>query len=537
MKKLILYSVFVSFLSFTTKAQVWVADQGNGTYKNPIIYADYSDPDVIRIGSDYYMTASSFNCQPGLPILHSKDLVNWKIVNHAITHLEPREIYDIPQHGKGVWAPSFYKQGNETRIYYGDPDYGIFMVKTNDILGKWDEPVLVMAGKGIIDPAVFRDDDGKMYMAVGWAASRAGINSVLTLYRLNHEGSKVIDFGKHVFDGHDKHHTVEGPKLYKRNNYYYIFAPAGGVATGWQLILRSKNIYGPYEEKVVLAQGNTAINGPHQGSWVETEQNENWFVHFQDVGVYGRIIHLQPVKWVNDWPLMGEKQDKNGLGSPVLSHAKPKSAEKVVIITPQESDEFNTDTLGLQWQWQANPKVQWSSLMRDTGYLRLFNFPTQKDSKNLWYVPNLLLQKFPAPAFKVTTEVKQTIEWDVWQGKKSGLVIMGNDYAYVAISKDQEGYKVEHVICKNAFDYAPEEVTDIKRTSTSTIFLRVEVKEPNGLCQFYYSEDNKTFKPIGQPFQAQQDKWVGAKVGIFSIADPEFRAGGYADFNWFRIDK
>jgi beta-xylosidase len=290
---LVLLSLFCHVAGAQTSA-VWVADQGDGTYKNPVINADYSDPDVIRVGSNYYMVASSFNCMPGLPILKSSDLVNWKLVNHALKKLEPAAVYDLPQHGKGVWAPAIRFHAGEYYIYYPDPDYGIFMVKTKDPLGIWEKPVLVLPGKGIIDPCPFWNDDGKAYLATGWAGSRAGINSLLTIYRMNARGTQVTDNGKHVFDGHDDNHTVEGPKLYKRNGFYYLFAPAGGGATGWQLVMRSKDIYGPYAYKVVMDQGKTLVNGPHQGALVDTQTGESWFLHFQDKGAYGRVVHLHP---------------------------------------------------------------------------------------------------------------------------------------------------------------------------------------------------------------------------------------------------
>ena len=213
-------------------SKVWVADNGDGTYKNPVLYADYSDPDVIRVGNDYYMTASSFNCMPGLPVLHSKDLVNWRIINHALKKQIPEEIFDIPQHGKGVWAPSMNYRNGEFYIYYPDPDYGIYMIKTKDPAAEWSKPVLVLPGKGIIDPSSFWDNDGQAYLAVAWAGSRAGVNSLLTVYKMNKEGTKVIDEGKHVYDGHDMDHTVEGPKFFKRNGYYYLFPPACGVVSG-----------------------------------------------------------------------------------------------------------------------------------------------------------------------------------------------------------------------------------------------------------------------------------------------------------------
>lgn len=289
--------------SQTYKSQVWISDQGNGVYKNPVLYADYSDPDVIRTGDDFYMTASSFNCVPGLPVLHSKDLVNWKIINYALSDLymegvEPAGFFDKVQHGKGVWAPCIRYHKGEYMVYWGDPDFGIYVVKTKDILGRWDKSVLVLPGKGRIDPSPLFDDDGKVYLTHAWAGSRAGFNSVMTVCEMNEDGTKVIGEESLIFDGNDGvNHTVEGGKFYKKDGYYYLLAPTGGVAMGWQIALRSKNIYGPYEVKRVLDRGNTSINGPHQGGLVETQTGESWFIHFQDKGPYGRIIHLQPVTW------------------------------------------------------------------------------------------------------------------------------------------------------------------------------------------------------------------------------------------------
>lgn len=517
-------------------SQVWVTDQGNGEYKNPVLYADYSDPDVIRAGDDYYLTASSFNCTPGLPILHSKDLVNWRIINHALKKQAPVDVFNVPQHGKGVWAPSMNYRKGEFYIYYPDPDYGIYMIKTKDPAKEWSEPVLVLPGKGIIDPSSFWDDDGQAYLAVAWAGSRAGVNSLLTVYKMNPAGTKVIDEGKHVYDGHDQDHTVEGPKFFKRNGYYYLFPPAGGVATGWQLALRSKNIYGPYERKVVMDQGGTTINGPHQGAMVQTQTGEYWFYHFQDRGAYGRIVHLQPVQWKNDWPVIGVDKDGDGKGEPVSISRKPNVGKVYPISTPAESDEFNADALGLQWQWHANPKIQWSALMPNSGYLRLFAFPSDS-GRNLWNVPNLLLQKFPAPAFTATTKIKWTVEWDVWQKKKAGVIIMGNDYAYLSITKNEKGFFVSQVVCKDALLNGEESIAEQQPLKDSIVYLRVNITSPDAQCSFSYSEDGVNYKTIGKPFTAKPDKWIGAKVGLFCTGVPGIRNGGYADIDWFRITK
>jgi beta-xylosidase len=245
---LIVFSLtVVVFTGATAQSPVWVPDMGNGSYKNPVIHADYSDPDVCRVGGDYYLVSSSFNATPGLPILHSKDLVNWKILGHALKRQPPFSHFETVQHGNGVWAPSIRYHDGEFWIYYPDPDFGIYLVKAKNAEGPWSDPLLVESGRGLIDPCPLWDTDGNNYLVYAYAGSRAGIKSVIAVKRLNTDGTRTIDNGVIVYDGHELDPTIEGPKFYKRNNFYYIFAPAGGVSTGWQLVLRSKNVYGPYE--------------------------------------------------------------------------------------------------------------------------------------------------------------------------------------------------------------------------------------------------------------------------------------------------
>ncbi|MFL1013453.1 glycoside hydrolase family 43 protein [Flavisericum labens] len=517
-------------------SDVWVADNDDGTYNNPIIYSDYSDPDVVRVGDDYYMTASSFNAAPGLPILHSKDMVNWKLINYALETQVPEETFNVPQHGNGVWAPAIRYHNDEIYIYWGDPDFGIYMVKTKDPYGKWDKPVLLMEGKGLIDPCPLWDDNGDAYLVHAYAGSRRGVKSLLTVNKMNAEGTEVIDKGIHVFDGHDNHDTVEGSKFYKRNGYYYIFAPAGGVATGWQLILRSKNVYGPYEEKVVLEQGSTEINGPHQGAWVDTPDGESWFYHFQDVGAVGRIVHLQPMSWKNDWPVMGEDLDGNGIGEPVKSHKKPNVGKSYPIVTPVETDNFDGFNIGLQWQWQANNDVVWHAKLPGKDYLRLFSIKTVEDTENLWLVPNLLLQKLPAPEFTASTKITLYPE-EAKAGKTAGLIVMGMDYATLSISHNESGYFLEQNEAIKAIDGSAEKTNEKVKLKSNSAYFKVEVTAPDAMCQFLYSENGKRFKKIGKPFKAREGKWIGAKVGVFCISTQEAKRGGYADVDYFKISK
>ncbi|MGV3459802.1 MAG: family 43 glycosylhydrolase [Flavobacterium sp.] len=372
----------------------WVADNGNGTYTNPVLHTDYFDPDAIKVGERFYMTASSFNCMPGLPILESGDLVNWKLIAYALPKQSPTEMYDKPQHGKGVWAPCIRYHNNEFYIYYPDPDFGIYVIKAKNPEGPWSDPVMVKAGKGLIDPAPLWDD-GKAYLVHAFAGSRAGIKNMLVVCTMSADGLSANHDDVLLIDGHEDEPTIEGPKIYKRAGYYYIFAPAGGVATGWQTVMRSKNIYGPYEKRKVLAQGATKINGPHQGAWVQTQTGEDWFLHFQDKGAYGRVVHLQPMKWIEDWPVIGVDADRDGTGDPVEVYKKPNVGQSFPISAPPDSDEFKNPKLGLQWQWHANPKITWG-FPTSIGYYVLNCIPKAEATENLSDIPNLLLQKFPA---------------------------------------------------------------------------------------------------------------------------------------------
>ena len=518
-----------------TLSKVWVSDNGDGTYKNPVINADYSDPDAIRVGDDYYLISSSFNCVPALPILHSKDLVNWKIVNSVFTQQKPYDVFDKPQHGKGVWAPAIRYHKGEFYVFYPDPDFGIYVVKTHNILGKWDEPILIMPGKGLIDPCPLWDDDGQAYLVHGFAGSRAGIKNILSVCKMSIDGTKILDDGVIVYDGHDNHETVEGPKFYKRNGLYYIMLPAGGVPTGYQLILRSKNIYGPYEEKIVLAQGNTPTNGPHQGAWVETQTGESWFLHFQDKDAYGRVLHLEPVKWVDGWPVMGNHPDGDGKGEPVLVYKKPNVGKIWPIATPASSDEFNSQQLGLQWQWHANFKNWWAFPIVSKGVLRMYTVGAPTNSINMSTVPNLLLQKFTADEFTATTKVTFNPQKKTKSGEKFGLIIMGYDYAYVGLKKVDNKLFITQAVSLDASKQLPETEIETIDAPTNTAFFRVKVSKA-GICNFSYSFDGNSFTPIGKPFTAKAGGWIGAKVGLFSMRSEFINDPGFADVDWFRVE-
>ena len=498
-------------------AYPWQPDCGDGTYRNPIIYADYSDPDVVRVGDDFYTTASSFNCTPGLPIFHSKDLVNWRLIGHALKNV-PHPRYAQVQPGCGVWAPAIRFHAKKYWIFFPTPDEGLYVITASHPAGPWSEPHLLQEGKGLIDPCPFWDDDGKAYLVHAYSLSRAGFRHRLRVRPMSADGSKFLGEGEIVFHEPERHPILEGPKFYKKDGWYYILAPAGGVENGWQVALRSRNIYGPYEDKIVLQQGDTPVNGPHQGALVDTSDGKWWFAHFQDAGVYGRIVHLQPVQWQDGWPIIGAIS-KEGVYEPVLQHAKPLAGDHEKVI-PQTSDEFESPTLGLQWQWHANHNTNWHSLTARKNWLRLF--PQFSPSDNLSLLPNLLLQKFPARSFTAETLLEffpdQTNE-------ETGLIVTGEIFTSVALQKTSSGNRI--VMRMNGVQKV------IQEDTPDSLKLQVAVQD-GGLCTFSYVAGKKT-TAIPEVFAARKGVWIGAKLGLYSLKRLETAPSGYVDIKYFRF--
>lgn len=516
---------------------LWKADVRDGTFRNPILFADYSDPDVIRVGDTYYMTASSFNYTPGLPILISKDLINWGLKNYAVKNIN-YDTYKNPAHAKGIWAPAIRYHNNKFWIYYGMPDEGIFMVNGQNPLGEWNQPVCVLKGKGLIDPCPFWDDDGKAYVIHGYANSRIGFKSILGIFTMSLDGMKATGEDKFIYDGTKTQPTIEGPKVYKRDGWYYIFAPAGSVKPGWQTVLRSKNIYGPYEERIVMHQGNTSINGPHQGGLVDTPNKEEWFLHFQQKGVYGRIVHLQPVKWMDGWPIIGENPNESGCGEPVLFCKKPGGNPECKPTYLQASDDFEEKEISLQWQWLGNHSTEFYSLTKRSGFLRLNSLnPSQSNAVTLWQSSNVLTQKVVCPSFKA--EVKMDIQC-LRDKEQAGLVLMGGQYAYLAIKRLRNNLSVVYVESTGEKDKREEKIIFEEPISfdIGEVTLRLIFHEEKGqtAVRMSYRLGNSIFIENGYPFIPKEHTWVGTKIGLFSIAMDNKENHGYTDFEYIKVE-
>ncbi len=487
-------------------------------YNNPIILSDYSDPDVIRRNDTYYMIASSFNHTPGVPVLKSKNLVNWKLIGYVMDKL-PFPKFNSVCHGEGAWAPSIrYHKG----LFYAVipfPDEGIYVSCTDDIeKGNWSEPWCLIEAKGIEDPCPIWIKD-KCYLVVGFAKSRIGFNSVLGVFEVSPDLKTKLSDYKIVFDGHHTQPTIEGPKFYQRNGYIYIMAPAGSVKTGWQTCLRSKDVYGPYEERIVMMQNDSKINGPHQGALIDIHKDKWAFIHFQDKGPYGRVIHLQPVQWVDDWPLCGEVKDSLLAGTPYSSYDY--IIDKKSNYRIPSSDSFEGNTLSLIWQTPANKTGHWYDV--HNGLTLYCVYHDDKAYKALNMTPNLFLTKIVYESFTVRTSCILDLQNE---GDEVGLCFMGKNYQYICVKRIQGK---NHLQIKQGYFNQDNDVVLF-----DSVYQDFEIEFMMKYSSFdqYQFGFNKSYLKFN--FTAVPGRWIGGKYGIYAKG---LKTGGRAIFRYFNVKK
>jgi beta-xylosidase len=489
------------------------------TYSNPILFADYSDPDVLRVGDDFYMISSTFEFVPGIPILHSRDLVHWEIIGHVVSRLTMNPAYEMKggtRYGGGIWAPSVRFHSGLFYVYFPTPDEGIFVATAPSMTGPWTAPEVVLAGPGLEDPCPFWDDDGNAYLV----HSRKGAGPLI-LHRMSADGKHLLDAGRVIVDDPVHLPTLEGPKFYKRDGWYYIFAPMGGVSTGDQVVLRAKNIYGPYEARHVLTQGSTQVNGPHQGGWVDAPDGRAWFLHFQQRGAHGRIVWLEPMRWQNDWPLMGTTalnttSTQGSVGEPVLSAPLPVIVPGAEHLRPQTSDEFNRPTLSPLWEWNHDPdNARWSLTARP-GYLRLQ--PTA--APDLYHARNTLTETMQDQSLEVTTRMDTTYMVD---GDRAGLSAFDRSLSGIGL-RQNHGSKSFFFSARGQNQEGP-----TLPSGVNSVYFRLRVNVDQ--ATYFFSVDGKHFDPLGSPVQLVFSWWKGARPALFAY-NPLTESKGYADFDW-----
>ena len=487
-------------------------DQGDGTYINPVINADFSDPDVIRVGKKYYMVASDFHFM-GMQVLESEDMVNWQYISQVYRRFDEPG-WDSNQHyAGGSWAPAIRYHDGLYYIFFCTPEEGLYMTTAKDPHGPWTPLHLVRRVEKWEDPCPFWDEDGQAYLG----RSRHGAGPII-VHRMTPDGKTLLDEGVTVYEGP----IAEGTKWLRRNGWYYLIIPEGGVGTGWQTVLRSRNIYGPYERKIVLEQGDTKINGPHQGALVDAPNGSWWFYHFQETPVLGRVVHLQPARWQDDWPLMGVDLNGNGIGEPVAKWEKPFGNHQAIPMTNQYvSSDFIDDfdishsslltppsaNLKLAWQWNHNPDDAHWSLLKRKGFLTIDALPAD----SLKACRNMLTQKVVGYLSESTTVVEA--EGDCY----AGLFCSGKLFTGIGLSK--KGVFIE----KNG------QRTIIQPGTFPRLYLRITNDCEQNRHQYFYSTDGETYLPACDPFPMRGGYWKGIRVGLFC-----YGPDGKADFDFFQ---
>ena len=469
-------------------------DQGDGTYLNPVLNADFSDPDVIRVGAKYYMVASDFHFL-GMQVLESDDMVNWRYISQIYRRFDEPGWDENAHYAGGSWAPAIRYHNGLYYVYFCTPDEGLYMTTAKDPHGPWAPLHLVKRVVKWEDPCPFWDEDGQAYLG----RSRHGAGPII-VHKMSADGKTLLDEGKTIYEGP----IAEGTKFLKRNGWYYLIIPEGGVGTGWQTVLRSRNIYGPYQRKVVLEQGSTKINGPHQGALVDAPDGSWWFYHFQETPVLGRVVHLQPARWQDDWPLMGVDYDGNGVGEPVSMWKKPIPSTSAPLL--QTDDDFS-GTLGLQWQWNHNPVDSHWSLTDRKGWLTLKAQPAD----SLKACRNMLTQKVVGWLSESTTLVESSGD------NYAGLFCSGKLFRAVGLCKD--GIYVE----------AGGQRQMVQKGHFAKVWLRVTNDSQQNRHQFAYSLDGEHFVSAGETFPMRGGYWKGIRTGLFC-----YGSNGKAHFDSFQ---
>jgi beta-xylosidase len=496
-----------------------MSDLGNGPYKNPVIYADFPDPDVIRVDDTYYMVSTTMHHFPGATIVKSKDLVNWEYCAQPLAELSTADRYSLLNnqnaYAAGMWACSMKYHNGKFHILINGNDAGGWLLTATDPEGKWEQRKLA---RSYYDPGMLFDN-GKVYVA-------CGIGNI-QICELDEDFNYIRE--QNVIKDKD---GLEGCHFYKIGDYYYIYATYGGWPSG-QAVFRSKNVFGPYEEKMLVEKTiDGKPNTVHQGALFDTPSGQWWTIMQEDLGAFGRMPNLQPVQWKDEWPIVGNN------GKPFASYSKPDTGVEALAKALPTNDNFRSYPLGQQWQWNHNADDGAWSLFERPGWLRL---KTSGTASKLPQARNMLTQRIFAFHGKESTASKGTVRLDVSQlqeGDRAGICILQDPYAMLAVEvKDGKRRLVwQQDIVRDAGNFTPAERTQAVQID-SVVYLRATITKSTDKTQFYYSLDNKTYTKIGSETKMSFNLtvFVGARFGLFCYATQE-GSEGYADFDWFSTE-
>lgn len=535
--------LFLLIISQSTQAQTgsW-GDQGDGTYRNPILNADFPDVDIEQLDGNYYMISSKQHMSPGMVILESKDMVNWQIIGHVWDSLtwDPKYNWDRMDGYKfGVWAGDLAYHEGLWYCYQVDPTYGLIMSWATDIRGPWSKPHTMLTKETVFDDvAVFWDDKEKQaYLITNTQHKlrRDGDNNPdfdNHIFKMSWDGREVLDEGKLAYTGDG----AEAAKIYKINDIWYIFIsewykpdprkpenPEANKNDRKQIVLRSKtkSIYGPYDKKVVFERGNDFIRSCSQGALMQAPDSSWWYSHqlIQNISApfQGRPQCLQPVEWKNDWPIIGKDIDGDGIGEPVKKYSKPING--FPVSAPQTDDDFASKQISPQWEWNHNPRNSHWSLTEKKGCLRL------KASKpvgngDFWGACNSISQRIMGNT-NGNTEAKLNLS-GMKPGQRAGFVRFGGVYHLLGVYVREDGKKYLYFNGNGKLINGPE----LNRED-----LWIKSYNDKDQARFSYSTDGLEFIDFGPEFTIEFGMWMGDRMGFYCWNNKQ--EDGYLDVDYF----
>lgn len=493
-------------------------DQGDNTFVNPVLPGDFSDLDAIRVGKDFFAISSTMQYSPGMGVLQSSDLVNWRIVGHVVDDLGAMDSEfgwrKMNGAGRGIWAGSIRFHAGLFRVYFGTPDGGIYVSTAREGKGPWSSPKLVIAERGWDDPCPFWDDDGTGYLvATRFAPDRDGQKYRIHLFAMDGDGSGVRPGSDRVLY---QSKGSEANKMYKvAGMYLHYFSevrPEGRVA----MMERSRSLAGPWEVRQLNHVHPAIDKEPNQGGLIQLEDGRWWFLTHQGTGDWeGRAGVLLPVTWLDGWPIPG-KPGADGMGEMVWGETKPIRSSSLNGIFA--SDDFGGSSLQPVWEWRYQPRADYWLL---TGHALRLNAFGALPGRGFDGVRNVLTQR-SARAVRAQVTVKVDLN-GFRDGQEAGLAHFAKTDARIAVVQ-KEGLR-------SLVRFDGEGRLLGANVSGKTVWLR-SAWDVAGLAKFSYSLDGERYVELGSPYQLTWGSYRGDRVGLYTVGE----AGGYADFSEFRYE-
>ncbi|MHC4743656.1 MAG: glycoside hydrolase family 43 protein [Planctomycetota bacterium] len=513
-------------------------DQGDGTYRNPMLNADYPDVDIERVGDMYYMITSTNHYAPGMTLLESKDMLNWRIIGHVWDKLtwEPKYNWDkMAGYRHGVWAGDLAYHDGKWFCYFIDFSSGLYVSTAEDIRGPWSEPVCMLKKQFWTDPAVYWDEEEKQAYLIcnfGQDKSVKQKQNQNRIFKMSWDGLRLLDEGKPIYSAPG----AEAAKIYKIDGTFYIFLAEWRDNDRKQIVLRGKTIYGPFERKVVMEKGSVVDRSVCQGALVQVQDGSWWFTHqlvqnrakkkgdlagaTTGESYEGRSQWLIPVTWKDGWPVLGKDADGNGIGNTVFSGRKP--VKGFPITAPQTDDEFDSPKLGGQWQWNHNPRDDHWSLTDRPGWLRLKAAVPVGDG-GFWNAANTISQRIMGKG-KGSVIAKADIS-GMEAGQQAGFCHHSGQYILLGIRVEPDGAK------RLSFNNNGK-ITEGPMVTAEIIYFHTEIDGDRATLA--WSLDGKDAKQLGGQFALKFGRWRGDRLGLYCFNNKT--DAGHIDIDWFHYN-